>query len=91
MRDTTNGGFLMAVDALATPLTMSVPDAGKKYFGLSRGASYEAAYRGELPTIVSGKLIRVPVAQLEKKLAGEPVTAWSQEAARERVTGERSA
>jgi hypothetical protein len=65
-----------------TPKTMSVPDAGKKYLGLSRNGSYEAAYRGEIPTLKINKLLRVPVVQLEKKLAGEPVTAWAQDALR---------
>src|ERR1043166_6144995 len=32
-----------------TPLTMSVPAAGKKYFGLGPFASYQAARRGEIP------------------------------------------
>ena len=38
----------------AKPKTLSVPDAGRLYFGLSRGASYEAARRGELPVIRMG-------------------------------------
>ena len=54
------------------PLTLSVPEAGKRYFGLSRGASYEAAHRGELPTIRIGRLIRVPVRALEKMLDSRP-------------------
>jgi hypothetical protein len=51
-----------------TPLTISVPEAGKKYFGLSRNGSYLAADRGELPTIRIGRLLRVPVRALEKML-----------------------
>jgi len=43
------------------PLTMSVPAAGKKYFGLSRNGAYDAAARGDLPTIRIGRLLRVPV------------------------------
>ena len=31
-------------------LTISVPEAGRRYFGLSRWASYQAAERGDLPT-----------------------------------------
>ena len=56
-----------------TPLTIPVPEAGKRYFGLSRNASYDAAARGDLPTIRIGRLIRVPVRALEKMLdrAGE--------------------
>ena len=50
------------------PLTMTVPEAGKLYFGLSRNASYAAAERGDTPTIRIGKLLRVPVRALEAKL-----------------------
>jgi hypothetical protein len=48
--------------------TMSVPEAGQKYFDLGRNASYEAARRGEIPTIKIGKLLRVPVVALERIL-----------------------
>ena len=51
-----------------TTLTMSVPDAGKKYFGLSRNGAYDAAKRGEIPTIRIGRLLRVPVRALERML-----------------------
>lgn len=56
------------------PLTISVPEAGEKYFGLCRNAAYAAAERGEIPTIKIGRLLRVPVRALEKILdrAGEP-------------------
>jgi hypothetical protein len=50
------------------PLTLSVPEAGKKYYGLSRNGSYEAADRGDIPTIRVGRLRRVPVRAMEKKL-----------------------
>ena len=50
------------------PLTISVPEAGKKYFGLCRNASYDAAARGELPVIRIGRLLRVPVRALERML-----------------------
>jgi hypothetical protein len=57
-----------------TTLTMSVPAAGKKYFGLSRNGAYDAAARGDLPTIRIGRLLRVPVRALERMLdrASEP-------------------
>lgn len=48
--------------------TISVPEAGKRYFGLCRGTSYEAARRGEIPTIKIGRRIRVPVRALERML-----------------------
>jgi hypothetical protein len=50
------------------PLTMSVPEAGKKYLGLSRNGSYDAAGRGEIPTIKVGRLLRVPVRAMERIL-----------------------
>ena len=48
--------------------TIPAPEAGKKYFGLSRNASYAAAARGDIPTIKIGKLLRVPVRALEAML-----------------------
>jgi Helix-turn-helix domain len=50
------------------PLTLSVPAAGKKYFGLSRNGTYDAAARGDLPTVRIGRLLRVPVRALEAML-----------------------
>jgi hypothetical protein len=50
------------------PHTMTIPEAGKTYFGLSRNGSYAAAARGDIPTIKIGKLLRVPVRALEQKL-----------------------
>jgi hypothetical protein len=51
-----------------TPQTLSVPQAGKRYFGLSRNASYAAAQRGQLPIIRIGRLLRVPVRAMERML-----------------------
>jgi hypothetical protein len=53
------------------PLTLSVPEAGQKYFGLSRNGSYAAADRGDIPTIRVGRLLRVPVAAMEALLASK--------------------
>jgi hypothetical protein len=50
------------------PLTISVPEAGKRYFGLSRNGSYSAAQRGQIPTIKIGRLLRCPVRALEAML-----------------------
>ncbi len=49
-----------------TPKTMSVPEAGKTYYDLSKNGSYEAARRGDIPTIRVGRLLRVPVAAMER-------------------------
>ncbi len=53
--------------------TLTVPEAGRRYFDLGRNASYEAARRGDIPVIRLGRLLRVPVVALERKLerAGE--------------------
>jgi hypothetical protein len=50
------------------PLTMSVPEAGRRYFDLSRNGSYDAAARGEIPTVRIGRLLRVPVRAMERML-----------------------
>ena len=50
------------------PKTITVPEAGKQYFGMSRNASYAAAERGEIPVVQIGKLLRVPVRALEEML-----------------------
>jgi len=52
------------------PYTISVPEAGKRYLGIGKNASYRAAERGDIPVIKVGKLLRVPVVQMERKLAG---------------------
>lgn len=48
--------------------TLTVPEAGRIYFRLGRNASYAAAQRGDIPTIRIGRLLRVPVVAMERKL-----------------------
>jgi hypothetical protein len=48
-------------------LVYQVPEAGAP-LGLGRNASYEAAKRGDFPTIKLGKLIRVPKAAFHRLL-----------------------
>jgi len=52
----------------ALPLTISVPEAGERYFGLSRNGSYAAAASGDIPTVKVGRKLRVPVRALEQML-----------------------
>lgn len=54
-------------EALARP-TISVPVAGRLFFGLGKDSSYEAARTGEIETIRVGGRILVPVAPLAAKL-----------------------
>jgi excisionase family DNA binding protein len=49
-------------------LTITVPEAGRRYFGLSKNTAYAAAERGEIPTIKVGRLLRVPVRAMEQML-----------------------
>jgi hypothetical protein len=71
-------------------LTMSVPEAGKKYFGLSRNGAYDAARRGEIPTIPVGRLLRVPIRAMEQRLDEVAATTKRRTAADE-ATEERAA
>lgn len=48
--------------------TLTVPEAGKIYFGLSRNAAYEAARRGQLPVIRIGRRVRVPIVAMDRLL-----------------------
>lgn len=58
----------MTLDEALSHPTISVPDAGAVFYGLSRNGSYEAARRGDIPTIKVGGKIRVPVAPLAATL-----------------------
>lgn len=57
--------------------TLSVPEAGRRYFGMGATASYEAAHRGDLPIIRIGKLLRVSVPALEEMLRNPTVNKRS--------------
>jgi hypothetical protein len=53
---------------MSSAKTISVPEAGRIYLGISPNASYEAAKRGEIPVIQIGRLKRVPIAAMERML-----------------------
>jgi hypothetical protein len=48
--------------------TITVPEAGKLYFGLGRDGAYEAAKRGDIPVIRIGRRLRVSVPALERMI-----------------------
>ncbi len=56
-------------NAAQTP-TLTVPEAGR-FIGLGRAASYEAARRGQLPTLRFGKRLLVPTAEFRRLLGLE--------------------
>jgi excisionase family DNA binding protein len=59
--------------------TLTVEEAGQK-LGISRNSAYEAARKGEIPTIRIGRLLLVPRAAFER-LLDHPVTAKTEAAA----------
>ena len=48
--------------------TYSIPEAARR-LGIGRNSAYEAAKRGEIPTIKIGGRVLVPIAALEKLLS----------------------
>jgi hypothetical protein len=49
--------------------TISVPEAGRRYFDVSPRTSYKRAKTGELPGVIKfGRLLRVSVPALEQAL-----------------------
>jgi hypothetical protein len=52
-----------------TTKLLSVPEAGRRYFGLSRNGSYAAAARGELPCVRIGRKVFVSVPAIERMIA----------------------
>ena len=61
----------VAVERSRVPATINVEEAAK-VLGISRGAAYEAARSGELPTIRFGRRLLVPTARLADMLGTSP-------------------
>lgn len=55
------------------PRVLSVPEAGRKYLGLTRSAAYRAAQLGAIPTIRIGRRMVVPIAAMERLVNGDEV------------------
>ena len=49
---------------------MSIPEAGRRAFGLSRTASYKAAANGQLPTVPVGSRRKVVPTGLLRRMLG---------------------
>lgn len=71
----------MANGTQEQPKVLSVPEAGRRYFGLSRNPSYAAAARGEIPVIRIGGRLFVPVVALERMLEQATVKPANPQAA----------
>jgi hypothetical protein len=54
-------------------LTISVPEAGARYFGYSKNHSYVLASKGLIPVVRVGRALRVPVKAMEKMLEAAEV------------------
>ena len=65
--DASQGSYVIGVNGMK--LVYTVQEAGA-LLGLSRGSAYEAARRGELPTLRIGRRLVVPIRALEKILEG---------------------
>ncbi len=66
--------------------TLNVPEAAK-VLGISRNAAYEAARKGQIPTIRIGKRILVPITALERLLSGMESTADNSSPSADRRAG----
>jgi excisionase family DNA binding protein len=55
---------------MTEPLTLTIDEAAK-LLGVSRGLAYEAARRGELPTLRLGRRLLVPRARLLELVGGQ--------------------
>jgi excisionase family DNA binding protein len=60
----------MSVPEQAERKTMSIEEAAR-LLGIGRNSAYDAAARGDIPTIRIGKRILVPRAAFERLLSGE--------------------
>ena len=60
-------------DGRVERVVYDVPEAGAK-LGLSRNGSYDAAARGEIPTIKIGRLLKVPKVAFDRMLEAAGAT-----------------
>jgi excisionase family DNA binding protein len=55
---------------LLSPRTYTIDEAAQ-LLGIGRNSAYEAARRGEIPTVKIGKRLLVPKASFDRLLAGD--------------------
>ena len=79
-----------AAPSAAERLVYTVPEAGR-LLGLSRNGSYEAAKRGEIPTIRIGRLLLVPKVPFHRMIELASGTAVPSREERGRGTAEVAA
>jgi hypothetical protein len=65
---------------------ISVPEAGRRFFGLKRAASYKAAARGEILTIKCGNRYVVPLGAMRAKFGLDPEPSPENEGVQEAAT-----
>lgn len=58
----------MTLDEALSQATISVPEAGAVFYGLGRNAAYDAAKRGEIPTVEIGGKKRAIVTKIAEQL-----------------------
>lgn len=58
----------MTLDEALALATISVPEAGRLFYDLGRNASYDAAKRGEIPTVDIGGKKRAVVAPIAERV-----------------------
>ena len=70
---------------MTTQQFISVPEAGRRQYGVGKAQSYQYAERGLIPTVRVGRKVLVPVAALERVAADLAERAEAH--ARERLDG----
>jgi excisionase family DNA binding protein len=60
----------------SVPLSISVREAAR-LLGMGDTAAYEAAKRGEIPTVPIGRRLHVPTARFLAKFGLEPEAYWN--------------
>lgn len=63
-------------DAPTVPLSISVREAAR-LLGMGDSAAYEAAKRGDIPTVKIGRRLHVPTAMFLERFGLPPAAYWN--------------